>query len=75
MEVCLPSKQIGMILNLMDPKNQDSISFQAFEAVLLRNDGLLEDSIASSAMTASVSAPMLTSEHSQKELLSPDSAQ
>ena len=60
LEVYLPVKQITMVLKLLDPKDEDSVSFHTFETLLLGGADLTEDSMAGSVMTSSISAPSLS---------------
>jgi hypothetical protein len=65
LDVRLSSKQLGLIISLLDPKDENNISFQTFDSVLHGQNDLAEDLTADSAiqqqMTPSVSAPTLSS--------------
>jgi hypothetical protein len=65
LDVRLSSKQLGLIISLLDPKDENNISFQNFDSVLNGQNDLSENSTVESAteqqMTPSVSAPTLSS--------------
>ncbi len=65
LDIRLSSKQLGLMMSLLDPKDENNISFQTFDSVLNWQNDLAENSTAESAikqhMTPSVSAPTLSS--------------